>query len=58
MRVYEFLPAKGRNNYSPLIITLLLHWSSDEEQAFSVCLSVFLPLQPTVVVFSQPRSGL
>jgi hypothetical protein len=25
---------------------------------YTVCLFVFLPLQPTVVVFSQPGSGL
>jgi len=33
--VYEFLPSKGRNNYNSVIITLLPHWSSDEEQAVS-----------------------
>ena len=33
--VINFFPTKGRNNHNSVIIMLLAHWSSDEEQAVS-----------------------
>ena len=51
--VYEFIPTKDRSNYSSVIITILLHWSGDEEHALSSSSSssfLLLPfaLQPVV----------
>jgi hypothetical protein len=58
VEVHNHEPRSAKNFHLPITNLTLYQKGAYYTGILCKCLFVFLPLQPTVVVFSQPRSGL